>query len=61
MRTREGGNKSRGEDVAVYASLLFFGGNTLKGEQRQLMHEPGSAQTHICERGGRVPWLEALV
>lgn len=29
--TREGGNESRGEDAAVYASLLFFGGYTLRG------------------------------
>lgn len=58
---REGGNESRGEDVALYASLLFFGGNTVRGQQRRLMHEPEWRKTHICEKDSRVPWLKALV
>lgn len=39
----KGGNESKGEDMAVYASLLSFGGNA----QRELMHKPGSIKTYM--------------
>lgn len=55
---REGGKKGRGEEVKMYASLLFFG---RKRQERQLMHQPVTTATHIWERVSGVGWLEALV